>query len=473
MKKSGIMLLVFLSSALLFTETLETGDTGTLGIETSTTFLADLNDGSSGLETKVGIEAIFNLFPKKDRGVIPENSDTPTVKIELKNSSFTWWNKYKSEGGNFEQDDFNSWTAQPLVINFESLTTDVVWKDYYFRVAGSKSGIKSNSSSLQSIFDDVMDASENRWYINRKKALYYSERYNVLELPILGDSLNRDLVNVDLQDEISGQLGFGAEFESWNIDALVGSLANGKDNDDNSWVFNIDSNIHPLDNIEITTDLLIAINLGLDKAVTPEAYQNPIAFGFGVKYLINPESDIKVLPFIGADSVYEQDSMELNWELGGGVFVYFSNIGTFTSHRSVDRDEVITQGLSFSVNLDNNDESNMIFAFFDDTTTGSLFGNFGGFTQFEMANMLSSNGQELAWAVAGQLEYLFNGKALPYVREKISPNSGETLYNTVVGLELTPINNLLLDFKYEREDTESSSIEDDYGLISIEFNISL
>ncbi|QEN04380.1 hypothetical protein EW093_06600 [Thiospirochaeta perfilievii] len=468
MKKSGIIILALISSSLLFGETLKTGDTGTLGIETSTTFSADLNDGSTGLETKAGIEAIFNLFPKEDRGLAPEDSSTPAVRIELIDSSFNWWNKYKTVGGNLEQDDFNSWTSQPLVLTFESLTTDVIWKDYYFRVAGSKPEMVLNSSSLKTIFDDVMDASKNRWYISRKKALYYSDRYNKLNLPLLGDELKRDLVSLDFSDEVTGQLGFGIEKENFNLDTLIGSLGNGVDNNNNAWVFSIDTEINPTDNLEISTDILLGLNLGLDKTITPKAYQNPIAVGLGAKYLVNPESNIKALPFLGFDAVYETDSSEFNWEFGGGLFLYFSDIEKFTSHRSIDMDEVITQGLSISVNYDNNKKSNLVFSCFEDTSKGSLFGNLGGFIEFEATNILEVS--NLIWAVATQGEFLIKDKYLPYLRETITPNSGNTLYNTVVGLKATPLKNLTLDIKYEREDTHTTNSN---GLISFEFNISL
>jgi hypothetical protein len=432
MKKLGIFILFFFLTAIVFAETIETGKKGFIGIETSTTLSTDLNDGSTGLETKAGIEAIFSLFPREDRGIIPENTDSPVVKIEIKDSSFTWWNTYKTTGGNLEQDDFNPWTAQPLVVNFESLTADVLWKNYYFRVAGTKPDMSLNNFSLLSIFDDVMSASKDRWYVFRKTALYANERYNVLQLPVLGDDINRNLLSLGFQDKVSGQLGLGASFSNWNIDALAGSLKNGKDNNNNSWLFSIDTNIQPIEQINISTDILMGFNLGLD-------YNNPVALGLGVKYLVNPLSPIKVMPYIGGDGVFEIDNSSYNWEIGGGLFIYFSEPDYYTNHKNIDHDNVIPQGLSLSFNMNKDNESNAIIAFFNDTTKNSLFGNLGGFAQIEMANLIKSD--KFKWGLTAQIEYLILNKYKPYIRETIKPNKGDTLYNSVVGLELSPINN--------------------------------
>lgn len=487
MKKSGILLITALiSGVFLFGETLEMGKKGSLGIETSTTFSSDLSNGSTGLETKVGIEAIFDLFPKEDRGIIQEESDGLSVRLNVENASFSWLNTYKTTGGNYEQDDVNSWKAQPLVLSFDSLTSDIVWNNYYLRVAGTKTDMSLNSASITSIFDDVIDT-DNRWYVKKKKALYYADRYNVLELPLLGEEFNRNLVEADIVDQITGQIGLGAEFDSWNANILVGSLATGEDNDDNKWAFSSDANIIPMESLEINAEIFYGINLGFDAEDTPEMYQNPFAAGLKASYMVNPQSDISFKPFIGADYLIELDSMESIWEAGGGLFVYFTKGQKKTAHMDIDIDDVINQGFSLSMNIDNENNSNLIVAYFDDTSENSLLGNFGSFLQLEVADLLSENNESPIWALVGQVEYLVDNKIKPYIRETITPEykdidektgkTGVTLYNTVAGINFNPVKNLTLNLKYERTDSPGSDSEesesDNYGIISLEFNISL
>jgi len=205
---------------------LNAGKTATLGVEASTAFAWDIENKSTGLETKAGMELIFPLFPQADRGLYPDDFNTPAVRVALRNAAFTWWNVYEQRGGNYEQDSFNSWTARPLVLSFDSFSADVVWTNYFFRVASSTTAFQTDKISLYSIFDEVMDAGD-RWYVRRSatRALWTADRYNIQQLPILKSRIARDYIDEDYRSSISGDLAIGAEF-NWISAALKTASSN-------------------------------------------------------------------------------------------------------------------------------------------------------------------------------------------------------------------------------------------------------
>jgi len=113
---SLFIVLVLYNYSFVFAQTeLTTGKTATLGVEATTTFGWDIINNSTGLETKVGMELIFPLFPANNIGVYPEDAEAPAVRLALNNASFSWWNTFFVSGGNYEQDNFNKWNARPLI----------------------------------------------------------------------------------------------------------------------------------------------------------------------------------------------------------------------------------------------------------------------------------------------------------------------------------------------------------------------
>lgn len=461
------------AAAGLSAETYPVGTTGSLGIDTSTTFAWDANDNSTGLETKAGIELVFDLFPRGDYGVIPENTDDPTVRLIVKNAAFSWWNTYKTTGGNYEQDNFNSWNAQPLILTFDDVVSDIVWKEWFFRVASSETVMNSDKTSLKSIFDDVMDA-DSRMYVGKGKALYYTTRYNTLDLPLLGDLINRNMIGTDMRSSISGSLAAGMEKDKLGFAVKAASYESGEANNENAWVFGADFDASPVENLKVSATGLAAVNY--DKA----GEDNPYAAGVSAEYLVPLSEKIILKPFAGFDFAYEKTTSESTWEAGAGTYLYLRGLDETVSHRSVDRDDVIPVGMSVAMNINNDQQANLIAAWFDSADEKSLIKNFGGFAQLEVSDLLGkADGRQVA--VIGQLEYLVGGKVLPYVSERYAPEivssatTGATLFGTSIGCLLTPISNFSVDVRYERTDRKETdgAMTLDKGLLSVIFNISM
>ncbi len=142
MKKMLLVVVSVLAMSFAFTEDIVSEDvapekllpvasTGSLGVEAATTFTYDIENKSAGLETKAGIELYLPLFGVEDRGVMQESYDKPGVRFVIENMSFTWLNTYQATGGNYEQDHVNSWVSKPLVLTFDEMNADVVYKNFF------------------------------------------------------------------------------------------------------------------------------------------------------------------------------------------------------------------------------------------------------------------------------------------------------------------------------------------------------
>jgi hypothetical protein len=456
--------------------TLTVGRNGSLGLETSTTFAADLNDGSTGLETKAGIELVLDLFPRADRGTPLPEGQGAAVRLQLKNAAFTWWNAYQTNGGNYEQDDFNSWTARPLILSFDSLESDVVWKNFFLRVVGTKTVMRTNLVSLRSIFDDVMDAAD-RFYVFKNQALWASQRYNIQAFPLLKGRLDRDLVDIDYRSSgnVSGILAGGVEFDKFSLTLKAASKANGKDNNDNAWLAGADLSVVPFENFKIDATGFAAINYDAAGA------ENPYTAGIAVEYRL-PFSDALILaPFAGFDFSYEKTQEKTTWEAGGGALLYTRGLDERLSYRILDYDDVIPVGFSLSADINADSQFNALFSWFDPASEDSLIRNFGGFLQFEIADILSKSGNSPDYAVLAQFEYSINGRFFPYIRGGYKPEiTGETtrtgafVVTSAVGCYIKPINFFAVDCRYERNDRqETSGFNADNGLLSLSFVVTM
>ncbi|MDR0644698.1 MAG: hypothetical protein LBG05_07300 [Treponema sp.] len=456
--------------------TLTVGKNGSLGLETSTTFAADLNDGSTGLETKAGIELVLDLFPRADRGApIPEGQGA-AVRLQLKNAAFTWWNTYQTTGGNYEQDNFNSWTARPLILSFDSLTSDVVWKNFFLRVVGTQTVMRTNLVSLRSIFDDVIDA-DDRFYVFKNQALWIPQRYNIQAFPLLKGRLDRDLVDVDYRSagSVSGVIAGGAEFDKFSFTLKAASKAKGRDNNDNAWLAGADVSVIPFENLKIDATGFAAVNYDADGA------ENPSTAGIALEYRL-PFSDALILaPFAGFDFSYETTKDKTTWEAGGGALLYTRGVDTRLSYRILDYDDVLPTGFSWSAHINDESQFNALFSWFDPAGEDSLIPNFGGFLQFEIADILSKFGNSPDYAVLAQFEYAINGKFFPYLRGGYKPEitdattrTGAFIITSAVGCYLKPINYFAIDCWYERNDKqETSGFTADNGLLSLSFTITM
>jgi len=441
-------------------DTLTVGKTATLGVEATTAFEWDIENKSTGLETKAGMELLFPLFPAADRGLYPENFDEPAVRIALKNASFTWLNVYEQRGGNYEQDNFNSWTARPLVLTFDSFSADVVWTNYFFRVASSTTAFQTNQISLFSIFDDVMDAGD-RWYIRRSstRALWTAERYNIKQLPILKNRIVRDYLDDDYRGAISGDLAIGAEFNWISAAFKTASAKNGRENNDNAWLVGADIEIVPIENLLFGLTGFAGFNYENNTGANT-AGKNPVNFGILAEYRL-PLSDRYILtPRLGFDFAMDTIANESVWEMGGGVLFYTRGYGSLVSSRLLDWDDVIPIGASLFMNVDNDSHLNMMLSWFEPADPNSMLPNFGGFLQLELSNLLGKDGSSSSFAVLTQLEYLIDGKFTPYIRGGYAPEfqtgsteliTGNYLLRTGVGCFMTLIHFFSIDVRFEME----------------------
>jgi hypothetical protein len=457
--------------------TLNTGKTASLGVEASTGFAWDVGNKSTGLETRAGFELIFDLFPNADRGIKPEDTDSPTVRLALKNAAFTWWNTYSTAGGNYDQDNFNHWNARPLILTFDTFLADLLWKKhYFFRIASSTTVMQTDMITLRSIFDDVMDASD-RFYYEQNQALWRTARYNIENFPLLRGRLNRDIVDVDFRGNVSGILAAGAEFEKFGFTVKAASYLNGRDNNHNAWLFGADLEVVPLEQLKIDLSGFAAMNY--DKT---DVGENPISAGTIVEYQLPLSDELILSPFVGFDFAYDTALKEKFWEFGAGLMFYTRGYDTRTSSRVLDFDDVIPIGASLAMNLNKTSRLNMVLSWFDPAGRDSLIPNFGGFLQFELANLLEVGSDTMDIAVLAQLEYTINGKITPYIRGGYKPEitgssssaakTDDAFIHMALGFFLTPVNFFSADIRYGMDHRKTpSKLIVDKGIFSAVFTI--
>ena len=474
---------------------LTAGKAATLDVEATTIFGWDINNNSTGLRTRAAMELIFPLFPSNNIGVYPEDTSSPTVRLALNNASFTWWNTFFEEGGNYEQDNFNKWLATPLLLTFDDFLADVVWKNYFFRVASTTTVMRTNVIALRSIFDDVMDAEKRIDYIAgnpRWRTFFLPERYNIQDFPLLKNRINRDMLDVDYRNDISGILAGGVEFERFAFTLKTASRFQARgtteatSNTENAWLFGVDADVVPIDNLKINFTGFAGVNydkVPLKDVNNPNNGKNPLSLGLLGEYQLPVSDQLIVVPFTGFELNYDAIAKETEWEFGVGTMLYTRGFDTRESSRVLDYDNVIPIGASFAMSLNQKSRLDMMFSWFDPAGRDSLIENFGGFFQFELGNILNVENDVLDYALLAQLEYSINGKLTPYVRGGYGPQFRGTgssvtkvkdtaLIKAVFGCYLTLIHFFSIDVRYEmRNVITTKDVEMENGLFSIAFTI--
>jgi hypothetical protein len=483
------MVLALCGSSFVFAQSeLTVGKTATLGVEATTTFGWDINNNATGLDTKVGMELIFPLFPKGDIGVYPEDTDTPAVRLALNNASFGWWNTFYVSGGNYEQDNFNKWQARPLILTFDDFSADVVWKNWFFRVASTTTIMQTNVIALRSIFDDVMDTND-RFYYKRNQALWRTERYNIQDFPLLKNRIVRDMLDIDYRNDISGILAGGAEFEKFGFTLKAASrfpargATEAASNTENAWLVGADAEAVPLENFKIGLTGFMGINYDKVPSSGDNNKKNPLNLGIDAEYRIPLSEEIILAPFLGFDFSFEREAGESEWEFGAGTMFYTRGYDTRESSRVLDYDNVIPVGASVGMSINNNSRLDMMVSWFDPAGRDSLLENFGGFLQFELGNILNVDDDVLDYAVLAQLEYNINGKVTPYLRGGYGPQfigtgssankvKDTAIVKAIAGCFLTPIHFFSVDLRYEmRSVITLTETEMENGIVTIAFTI--
>ena len=445
---------------------LNAGKAATLGVEASTAFAYDIENNSSGLETKAGMELIFPLFPTAHRGVFQDDYSEPAVRLFLKDLSFTWLNTFETSGGNYEQDSFNRWQARPLVVTFDTFLADVVWTNFFLRVASSTTVMQTNQVSLFSIFDDVMDARDRWYYRGATRALWFSERYNIQDLPLLKKKLVRDYTDDDFRNDISGILAFGAEFDWFSVILKTASNKSGLENEDNAWLVGADIEVVPLENFKIDLTGFAGFNYekvtrNVGNPVTGDIVpmeRNPVNFGVSAQYRLSLSDRFYLTPKAGFDFGMDTVTNNYGWEVGAGVLFHTRGHDSIASSRLLDWAEVIPVGASVSMNMNDDNGMNMIVSMFEPAGPDSLLPYFGGFLQLELANLLGANNSVYSFGLLAQVEYMIAEMFTPYIRGGYVPEfqaaneysvSGNYLILSGVGIYITPVHFFSIDLRYE------------------------
>jgi hypothetical protein len=289
----------------------------------------------------------------------------------------------------------------------------------------------------------------------------------------LGSRLYRDTIDVDYRDNVSGILAGGAEFERFGFTLKTASYLNGKDNNDNAWLFGADFETVPSDYFKIDATVLGAVNY--DKT---DLGENPVSFGILAQYQFSLSDELILTPFAGFDFAYETVTEESQWEAGAGVMFYTRGYDTRTSFRVLDFDDVIPIGASLGMNINENYRINMVLSWFDPAGRDSLIENFGGFLQLELGNLTGLDNETLDFALLTQLEYSINGKVTPYLRGGYKPEiegrrkTDNMIINAALGCYLTPVHFFSLDLRYDMHHLLTPhELEVDKGLLSLVFTI--
>lgn len=482
----GVLLCVCVAQAALFAQedddefhkneapvnadtTLKFNPQGRLGVEAGTEFIWDIENKSTGLETNVGIELYLPIFDKQNRGIYSESGyKQPGVRLVVKDMCFQWLEVFFTKGGNYEQDNVNSWTSRPLVLSYGDITGDVVWNHFFFQIATTTNPMKVKKAAAESIFDDLID-NDDRWYVKKDFALYSRTRYNKMHFPLLGDEIQRDFCEINFEDDISGQLGVGVEFSKIEAVFKAASLLNGEDNDNNAWILGGDVSLFPFEQMKIEVTALGGINcekdmdnpFGTKFGEAGKGDYNPFSAGINVEYKLPFSGDLVLKPFVGLDYAMNLENTDQRmWELGFGAYLYFRGEEYLAKHRDIDYDEIIPVGVSVAATVtqykDNDVRGNLILSAFELADRKALIPNLGYIVQLEISGMGNNTTHT---AVAAQVEYLILGKILPYVFVKYSPQRSldykklfaNEMFEFKVGCYLTPVRFFSLDIYYKTD----------------------
>jgi hypothetical protein len=294
---------------------------------------------------------------------------------------------------------------------------------------------------------------------------------------LLGRRLNRNLVDDDFRDTVSGSLAMGAEFERFSTTFKAASNRWAEENVHNAWLFGLDIEAVPVDNLRLEATGFLGLNY--DKT---SVARNPLNLGLMMEYQLPLSENFILTPFIGYDFAYDTVWKDSIWELGGGLMFYTRGLEQRSSFRVLDWDNVIPIGASVGMNVNNDSNMNMVLSWFDPAGPDSVITNFGGFLQLELADIFDKRDEKMDFAILGQLEYNIDGKFTPYIRGGFKPEvlsngnkTNDQFITTAFGLFMTPINYLAIDLRYEliNRNTEAGNTEVEKSLFTAVFTIRL
>jgi len=504
-------------------------------ITTDTTFSSDMNNGSSGLKTTIGLGLWFEFVPYQDRNITPQR-DVLSVSLKLANSAVYAWrgyNMFYEEGGNnnnMGEDSSGNYVSKPNDVTVDQATS--IWFDtfiaqleynkFWLRVAGIEPEVTLSQASIKSVFDPLIN---NRTAVD-KNEMYLplfstGGHYNPFNVGVTS-VIHRDLVHLNRRDvEIAGNLSLGMKTEIFDLTFKAGAWRTASENDKNAWIAGTDFSMRPDLSNTVNFSFLSAVNYGtvtilnktddssLDDPMgdAKALEQNPMAFGLGYEYRINLPNRMVIKPYAGVDFIYETKSGEYDWEIGGGLQWFFRGTGMQFKRNTkiggvVLGDVKIPAALIIGMNVDKNGIVNAIISFNEDPRTSPI-PKFGGFFDIEFMNIAGKEFKSLYYngsafeeknynyflcAAVVQLEYLLHDKIMPYVYLRYMPaimpadrRSQSPLfdkdYQTVtskLGFRFMPLKYFVFDLWYEKTDfADKNEWKTDNGLLSMMFGISL
>ena len=494
-------------------------------IDVDTTFSSDMNDGSTGLATDVGIGLWFEFTPYADRNITPQR-DVLSVSLKLANSAFYAWRGYGIINNGIladgDQEPSDVTMDQAKSIWFDTFIAQLEYNQWFVRIAGIEPEISISQASIRSVFDPVIanrtDIAKNRLPL----PLFYAPGNTVggswsHGQPGITGLLGRDIVHLNRREVvIAGNLSAGMKGEIFDFGLKAGSWFKAEENAKNSWVAGGDVSWRPDLSQLINFTMLTAVNYGTvtvengDPLADPAALEeNPLALGLGYEYRINFPNRMVVKPYAGIDFIYETRSNEFNFEIGGGLQWYFRGTSSAFKRnsaiggRSIQESSITTghfgdveipAAFVIGANVDKNGLVNMVISFNEDPNASPL-PNVGGYLQAELMNIGGKEYRapnnvyynDFLWAGIIQIEYLIHRKIMPYVFCRYIPADMRLITELATapvyhkdlasitskfGCRITPINYFSIDVWYERTDVrKNSEWSADNGLLSISFGI--
>ena len=121
---------------------------------------------------------------------------------------------------------------------------------------------------------------------------------------------------------------------------------------------------------------------------------------------------------------------------------------------------------------------NVLLSWFEPAGPDAMIPNFGGFLQFELADLLG-NGNGLDYGILAQFEYMITPKITPYLRGGYVPvfksgsstvTTGDYTAKAALGCFMTPVHFFFMDVRFELNTTNGKI---DKSLLGSVFTIRL
>ena len=481
-----------LTAGVCFADTADLKSTANFDLKAHTTVGYNLDKNIFGMESGLDqLQIWWELFPYATRGFVPRTNRGLTVSIRAEGLKYAtkFFNSksdYTDKGNvGYEEKAFRS-------IDYERIVAEICYNNWFMNVYNydyeDGTVIGFNDASLNSLFDELKD---------NKHDYSESDRNLVRVLSYNGISSGRNQLEIG-DYSLTGIVTTGLRFDSFDVSLSAGTpgtwesstssdIKEGNtttENTDNQAVFQITSNIKPVENFIIKADAFGTMNYGS---------KDDYAGGLSAKYNLMLDDVKTIQPYLGADFNYmpNASSDAFQYEVGAGVTYYWRGPDCKASCNTLDIWNLeFPIGASLGFNMSNTGTMNLVLSAFEDGTEQSIIPNLGGFFEFEYANITAANDKDRAMFIAGQLDYLLKLqiserktlKTRPYIFGRFIQGTSDgvlTEQNTIdsrIGVIFYPAAKFSVDVRYAREDiirTDDGGNTLDPGSITCRLDIKL